>query len=259
MRTCSLFGLFFAAGVGFGAPAHALDPSLTPSEALRSGYAAYKSGDTETAIEALNFAAKNGHAAAMWKLGRMYATGDGVTEDDAKALEFFSKVANDYADGNPRGADAPFVASAFVNLGSYYRKGLPGTLDADPVRARRYFAYAASYFGDPDAQYQLATMFLSGEGGDQDARQAVRWFKLAARKGHAAAQAELGQLFYEGTGVERSIVKGLMWLTIARLNGHGDPVIQAQHEQAFSTADEKERKTATALAEDWIAKSQSRN
>lgn len=257
MRTSSLFGAIFL--IGAAAPALALDPSLTPSEALRSGYAAYKSGDTATAIEALNFAATQGHPAALWKLGRMYATGDGVTEDDAKALNFFSQVANEFADGNPRGPDAPFVADAFVNLGGYYRNGLAGTLDADPPRARRYFSYAASYFGDPDAQYQLASMYLSGEGGEEDARQAVRWFKLAARKGHAAAQAELGRLLYEGVGVEQSPVKGLMWLTIARLNGHGDPVIEAQHDQAYSAANDDQRRTATALAEDWMSKMQASN
>lgn len=258
MRTSDFYCLAFIAGV-VASPALALDPSLSPSEALRSGYAAYKNGDTVTAIEALNFAANQGHPAALWKLGRMYATGDGVTEDDAKALDFFSQVANEYADGNPRGPDAPFVADSFVNLGGYYRSGVPGRLDADPGRARRYFSYAASYFGDPDAQYQLASMFLAGQGGEQDARQAVRWFKLAARKGHPAAQAELGRLLYEGIGVERSQVKGLMWLTIARLNGHNDPVIQAQHEQAFSAANDDQRRTATALAQDWMSKRQARN
>ena len=80
-------------------------------------------------------------------------TGDLVAEDDSKAMELFAKVANEYADGNPHGPDAPFVADAFVTLGAYYQSGIPGAVDADPGRARRFFAYAASYFGDADAQY----------------------------------------------------------------------------------------------------------
>ena len=115
------------------------------------------------------------------------------------------------------GPDAPFVADAFVTLGTYYQSGIPGQVDADPGRARRFFAYAASYFGDSDAQYSLATMFLQGEGGDQNARQAARWFKLAARKGHVGAQAEFGHMLYEGIGMDRRPVEGLMWLSIARL------------------------------------------
>jgi exopolysaccharide production negative regulator len=239
-------------GLGGGA-AKALDPNLTPAEAFRSGYEAYKAGDAAAALEALNYAAANGHPGALWKLGRMYQTGDLVKEDDGKAMELFSRVADEYGDENPDGPDAPFVADAFVTLGSYYQSGIPGHVAADPGRARRFFAYAASYFGDSDAQYQLAEMLLNGLGGDKNPRQAARWFKLAARKGHVGAQAEFGHLLYEGIGVDRRPVEGLMWLTIARLSSPGDPVIQARHEQAFSTADESQRREAMALAEAWVA------
>ena len=253
MRIFRFVSLLFAGTALYASSAAALEANLSPGEALRSGYAAYKNGDTATALEALNFAADKGHPAALWKLGQMYATGDGVAEDDEKALQIFSKVADEFADGNPRGPDAPFVADAFVTLGAYYQTGIPGSVPADPGRARRYYNYAASYFADPEAQYQLATMFLVGAGGDKDPRQAVRWYKLAARKGHSGAQAELGRLFYEGIGVERDPEKGLMWLSIARLTGGGDPVIQAMHEQAFSAADEDERRSAQAEAEEWVA------
>jgi TPR repeat protein len=182
----------------------------------------------------------------------MYATGDLVTEDDKKAIELFAKVANEYADGNPDGPDAPFVADSFVTLGSYYRSGVPGVVDADPGRARRYFAYAASYFGDAEAQYSLATMFLLGQGGDQSERQAARWFKLAARKGHVGAQAEFGHMLYEGIGVERRPLQGLMWLSIAKLSSPADPFVQARHEEAFSTADEDLRREAMAMAKTWM-------
>jgi hypothetical protein len=239
--------------LGAGA-AHALDPNLSPGEAFRSGYQAYKAGDAATALEALNFAAERGHPGALWKLGRMYQTGDLVTEDNRKAMELFARVATDYGDGNPRGPEAPFVADAFTTLGSYYRSGIPGTVEADPRRARRFFSYAASYFGDSDAQYSLATMLLQGQGGEQDARQAARWFKLSARKGHVGAQAEFGHMLYEGIGMERRPLEGLMWLSIARLSSPGDPVIQARHEQAFSTADEALRREAMVGAEAWIKK-----
>ena len=237
----------------FGAgAAHALDPNLSPSEAFSSGYAAYKAGDADTALEALNYAAEQGHATALWKLGRMYQTGDLVTEDASKAMEFFARIASDFGDGNPNGPNAPFVADAFNTLGAYYRSGIPGAMEADPGMARRVFAYSASYFGDSDAQHTLAMMFLLGQGGPQDARQAVRWFKLAARKGHVDAQAEFGHMLYEGIGVDRRPLEGLMWLSIARLSSPGDPLIQARHEQAFSTADEALRRDAMLAAEAWL-------
>jgi hypothetical protein len=249
-RVCIVVGVTLLAAGG----AYALDPNLSPGEAFRSGIQAYKAGDAETALEALNYAADHGHPWALWKLGRMYQTGDLVTEDDRKAMELFTRVATAYADGNPNAPEAPFVADAFTSLGSYYRNGIPGSVDADPGRARRFFAYAASYFGDSDAQYSLATMFLQGQGGEQDARQAARWFKLAARKGHVGAQAEFGHMLYEGIGLERRALEGLMWLTIARLASPGDPLIQAYHEQAFSTADEALRRDAMVAAEAWMQK-----
>ena len=239
-------------GLGAGG-AQALDPNRSPGEAFRSGYEAYKAGDAATALEALNFAADKGHPGALWKLGRMYQTGDLVAEDDVMAMEIFSKVANEYGDESPDGPDAPFVADAFVTIGGYYQSGIPGSVPADPGRARRFFAYAASYFGDADAQYQLATMFLQGQGGDQNARQAARWFKLAARKGHVGAAAEFGHMLYDGLGMERRPVEGLMWLSIAKLSSPGDPTIHAIHEQAFSTASEEDRRKAIGLAEAWMA------
>jgi TPR repeat protein len=252
MRTFEAILLIVLAG-GIG-PAQALDANLTPDEALRSGYAAYKAGDAETAIEALGFAANNGNLSAMWKLGRMYSIGDMVPEDDRMALEIFSRVASQYAESSPYSAEAPYVSDALTNLGAYYQSGIPGTMNADPAMARRYFEYAASYFGDADAQYALGMMFLSGQGGEPEPRQAARWLKRAARKGHVQAQSEFGYMLYEGVGIGRRAVEGLMWLSIARLANPGDPLTQARHEQAFSTASEDERRRAAEDATAWIAR-----
>ena len=49
MRTFSL-AILVVAGLS-GGPAWALDPNLSPAEALRSGYQAYKAGDTQTAAQ----------------------------------------------------------------------------------------------------------------------------------------------------------------------------------------------------------------
>jgi TPR repeat protein len=250
----------FAVAIGLAGPSaaqdlHAFD-SETPAEAFRMGYSAYQAGDTSTAVEALQFAANKGHPMAQWKLGRMYASGDGIERDPLKAFELFSEVANAYADENPRAPSAPFVADAFVALGTYYRDGIPGSdVKPDFRRARQMFTYAASYFGDADAQLNLARMYYEGEGGDRDPRQAVRWAKLAADKGNVAAQAMLGNLLFQGDGVQRQPVIGLMFLTVASERaGEEDQWIRELQEKAFSIASETERRTATALAAEWMAK-----
>ena len=54
----------------------------------------------------------------------------------------------------------------FVAVGVYSLSGIPNSdVHADPDRARELFQYAATTFGDPDAQYNLAHMYIVGAGG----------------------------------------------------------------------------------------------
>ena len=89
--------LLIGASLMAAAPALALDgsktdgsvgpPSMTPMEAFRSGANWLKAGETVKAVNSLEYAAEKGHALAQWKLGRMYAEGDGVAQNDLKACE----------------------------------------------------------------------------------------------------------------------------------------------------------------------------
>ena len=98
---------------------------------------------------------RRGHPVAQWKLGRMYADGDGVAQDDLRAFEYFSQIANAHAGRHPGHA-----------AGAHRRQRLRGArallpqrhsefeIKSDPERAREMFSYAASYFGNADAQYR---------------------------------------------------------------------------------------------------------
>ena len=61
----------------------------------------YNAGDKAGAVKALEYAAQQGHTLARWKLGRMYADGDGVPQDDLKAFEHFSRIADESPDESP--------------------------------------------------------------------------------------------------------------------------------------------------------------
>jgi hypothetical protein len=241
----------------------ALAPVLAPAtkygsvrEALRTGMRDYNAGDKLGAAAALEYAAGQGHTLALWKLGRMYADGDGVEHDDLKAFEYFSKLADQHADESPDSPNAAVVSSAFVALGSYFLDGIKGTyVSANPVRAVEMFNYAASYFSDSNAQYNLARLYMEGTGVGRDPRQAARWFNLAAEKGHPPSQALLGHMLMNGQGVPRQRAKGLMWLTLAHeaaADSGKDQWIASLYEQAFSSADESDRKLALALLEQYI-------
>lgn len=238
-------------------PAGDAGKQTTPKEALRYGARAYYSGDKQEALDALRFAAENGMPAAQWKLGRMYADGDGVAEDDLKAFGYFSRIANQHADEGPGSPYAPYVASAFVAIGAYYMTGINDTAVKPNVRrARDLFSYAASYFGSAEAQYNLGRMYLDGHGGDHNPRMAARWMKLAAEKGHCRAQATLGNMLFAGDTIYQDRARGLMWLTVAREKaGSLDRAwVQSMHEKAFSLANEDERRRAMSLAQHWTTK-----
>src|SRR5215469_18093239 len=74
------------------APAYAFDGTTTPStaalspgEALRgSALPPETTPGKPTALMALQYAAEQGQPVAQWKLGRMYADGDGVPRDDLR-------------------------------------------------------------------------------------------------------------------------------------------------------------------------------
>jgi len=208
----------------------------------------------DSALVALKYAADGGHPIAQWKLGRMYASGDGVNQDALRAFDYFSQIANAHAEDNPRAPQAPIVANAFVQLGQYYRDGIPNSpIKADQDRAREMFAYAASYFGDPDAQYYLAKLYLSGDGAARDVRYAARWLGLAAHKGQYEAQATLGNLLFNGQGVPRQSARGLMLLTLARdAAGKGEAWINKLYDDAMTRASDDDRAMALKMLEGWV-------
>lgn len=249
------------AAMGLAGPASAFDGTETPStrmsavEAFRDGTLALQHGDKAKALTALQYAAENGHPFAQWKLGQMYAKGDGVKQNDMRAFEYFSRVADSYADDRPDTPRARIVSNAFVALGQYYLEGIPNSpVHANPERAREMFQYAATYFADPDAQYDLARLYLDGKGTPRDPRQALRWLSLASHKGQYRAQALLGAMLFKGEFVHRQASRGLMWLTLARDSAIDpkDHWIDELYDSAFKQATEEERAVAQIYLERWM-------
>jgi TPR repeat protein len=207
-----------------------------------------------TTLSSLQYAAEGGHPVAQWKLGQMYANGDGVTQDSLRAFDYFSRIANAHAEDNPSAPQAAIVADAFVALGRYYLEGIPETrVKADPERAREMFSYAASYFGNAEAQYNLARLYLDGIGIPRDSKYGVRWLGLAAQKGQHQAQALLGQMLFNGVNLQRQAARGLMWLTLARDGATTDEAwIKDSYSAAMAKASENDRAMALQMLERWV-------
>ena len=235
-------------------PPAAIPRTVSPIEALRSGTQALRDGNPDRAVTALEYAAEQGMPSAMWKLGRMYADGDGVSQNKLRAFEYFQNLTRAHAYDAPGNPQARFVASAFVALGHFYLEGIPDTaVTANPMMAHEMFRYAASYFGDPDAQYELGRLYQVGQGAAKDPVQAARWFKQAANKGQRSAQATLGTMLFKGQGVQRQAAMGLFWLTVAKDGARPNEAwINESYKSAFAQASEDERALAYQYLADWL-------
>lgn len=224
-------------------------------DAFKSGTQAFIAGDRTKGLTALQYAAEHGHAGAQWKLGRIYADGDGVKADPYRAYRYFNQVASQNAETSPFLPQSRYVANAFVALGNYHLEGIPNTeVKSDPRRALQLFRYAATYFGDADAQYYLAKLYLDGRGSQKDPRTAARWLYSAANKGQYQAQALLGQMMIHGEGVPRQAARGLMWLTLALDAAHaqGDEWIQQAYNDAVKETSEDDRIIARTYLEQHL-------
>ncbi len=247
----------FAAG-----PARAFDEHIfddkgavkeqsNPWAVFQFGFSAYKNGHKEQAVEAYRYAAEKGQIGATWKLARMYAEGDGVDRNDYEAFKFFSEIADQ--DVEPGSPEESYMSDALVALGSYWKSGIPGSpVQASPATAQQYYMRAAANYRNPNAQFEMGKMFLKGDGVKQSVRQAGRWLQLAAEKGHAGAQATLGNLLFQSG----KVVRGLAMMTAAleRAAPSDKTWIRGMQEEAFALAPEADRRTAIALAEDYLTK-----
>ena len=234
-----------------GVPARAFDMngSVTkesgPFDLFKFGFNAYKKGQKEEAVEAYRYAAEKGHTGSRWALANMYAAGDGVVRDDFEAFKIYSDIASQGVE--PGSSDTGFFVNALMALAGYYKVGIPGSpVTADLAQARQLYFQAASAFGVPEAQFQLARMILAGEGGRANVQQAKKWLNLARSSGHAGAMAVFGNVLFQ----EGQTVRGLAFLTAAleRCSPIDCGWMQEMQEQAFSVANEEDRRVAVAIA-----------
>ena len=189
---------------------------------------------------------------AIWKLGRIYADGDGVGIDEKRAFEYFRSLTKAHAYDPPGTPHARFVANAFVTLGHFYLKGIPELRRQGRIR---WWRTACSATRPPISairkrSIRSAACICEGAGTPKDAVQAARWLRLAADMGQRNAQALLGAMLFKGKDVSRQAAMGLFWLTVAKDavakegGGPDDKWITDTYSSAFAQATEDERALA---------------
>lgn len=99
-----------------------------------------------------------------------------------------------------------------------YEAGVTAAQNGDFATALREFTEAAEA-GLDLAQYNLAILYYTGQGVEQNYEEAYRWTLAAAEQGHLNSQVNLASLYYYGTGTAQNYEEALRWNTIAAEEG----------------------------------------
>jgi TPR repeat protein len=89
----------------------------------------------------------------------------------------------------------------------------------DYKEAMRWYDLAADE-GDADAQLNLGIMYEKGQGVLQDDKEAAKWYRLAVEQGNAAAQINLGAMYVSGQGVPQDYIQAHVWFNLAGAGGN---------------------------------------
>ncbi len=139
-------------------------------------------------------------------------------------------------------------ALAQYNLGNAYYKGEGVTQDAR--EAVKWYRLAAEQ-GLAKAQSNLGVLYAKGEGVTQDKRETVKWWRLAAEQGHASAQYNLGVSYSKGEGVIQNFSEAYIWYSLAAV--HGDKDAMTYRDNTAAKMSQTELHQAQAEARERLA------
>lgn len=254
-----LLGLLLIAGVLAGGPDHARAvPAAASHNAGGDEYAlaerALREGHVAHGIATLQEAAQRGGIRAQLRLAKIYAEGKFLPRDAVKACELYSSLADRYSQIDRADSAAKLISEAFRSWATCYVKGAPSPQWQQNLgRAAVLYYQAGVILDDAESLYELAHMFMTGEGLAQNPRLAVHYFFSAARKRYAPAQAMLGSMMWEGKLVKRQPVNGLALIVFALESAKPEDKawIDSIHQEALILASKEEEAQAIRLAHDW--------
>ena len=231
----------------------------SPEAAYEQGMGAWKSGFIEHAVPALEYAAQNDVFLARFYLARIYSDSSTPYTDHEAAYRLYEKIANEFADIDPDDDQrAPFVAKALTSLAVYLKDGIAAIgLKSDPVRAIEVLRHAAQFFNHEDAQFELAKLYLKGEGIAEDPRTAMHWLSVLAQRGHSGAQAFLADIYWRGRySIPRDQLRAFALISVAVENAPDTERVWIEdiYQNIFCGASAGTRSQAQGMVADWRRK-----
>jgi uncharacterized protein len=247
-------------GLGLVSPAAARDLGYkSTKDAYEQGLGAYRSGYYEIAIPALeHVVAKNDPTYrffAEFYLGRIFADNAGSHPDPAKAYMLFQRLADEFADIDPDDLKrAPFVAKALTTVAIYVREGVPEiALKPDEQRAIEYLRHAATFFNEPDAQFELAKIYITDP---QQRQTGVHFLQKLSQESHAGAQAVLADMLARGKYIapDQTRAFGLIKMAVENAPSPDRIWIEDIYQSIFCGSSKEVREKSKSLVAQWRQK-----
>jgi TPR repeat protein len=222
--------------------------------------------------------AECGVAEAQFRLGEMYADGQGVEQDIGKSIAYLEKAA-----GQGHVEAAYFLGDYLCNKQDHYEKGVEllrqaaerghiaatyrlywgdrqdengQDLAQDREKTEKWFRKATNSWDADEqerrmpcrrkrrsAKYHLGILYDDAPGHVHDYAVAASWYRQAAEQGLPEAVARLGTMYYLGHGVEQSDEKAAECFERAAKDGNSwaQDYLGEMHEQGLVVAKDEEK------------------
>ena len=146
-------------------------------------------------------AANQGHVRAQYDLGMLYSGNGGIKKDMPSAIKWLRKAA-EQGDGY-----------ASNNLAGILLEETP--TDSDILEALEFFKLAAAQLDGGHPETSLGWYYFTGEFAPmipQDYKEALKWNRAGALKGHANAYSNIALHYFTGFGVEQNYSEMVRYL-----------------------------------------------
>ena len=154
--------------------------SGNPIAQLQLGLSQIQNNQLESGVELIRASANQDQPAALYRLAKLYETGQGVGKDATTARQLTERAA--------RGGNR----IAMHDLALYHAEGRGG-VDVNMPTAAKWFEKAAQR-GVVDSQFNLGVLFESGQGLPQDMESALVWYSIGGAQGDQMAAGRVGVL-----------------------------------------------------------------
>ena len=237
----------------------------SPDDAMKQGISAFNGGYYELALPAFEALEASKPQIARYYMARIYGDNEGAYTDHGKAFRLYKSLADDLQDVDPDDDNlAPIAAKSLTAVSTYLRNGVTNAgVKPDVEAANRALQRAALTFNDEDAQFELAKVFLRGEGPDisvagfEDPSSKIangrHWLSRLSQAGHPGAQAFLADLMWRGKFVEKNPTAALNLIDVAVANAPPSERVWIEdiYQNIFCNAGEGVRQQATGRVAEW--------